>query len=194
MKGSEIVKKSNKESTQDERFRSIYHEIVFLIGTIITFFVLFKVVTFNHVPSESMENTIRINSIIFISRNVKTINRYDIITFNKTIEKDGKKISDNLIKRVIGLPGDTLTFSDNNIYVNGDLVDDSFVKYKTFTYKNETIVVPDEKYFVMGDNRGNSYDSRNWGFVDRSEIKGKAIYTLLPLSKSGSLVYSKNEE
>lgn len=194
MKGSEIVKKSNKESTQDERFRSIYHEIVFLIGTIITFFVLFKVVTFNHVPSKSMENTIRINSIICISRNVKTINRYDIITFNKTIEKDGKKISDNLIKRVIGLPGDTLTFSDNNIYVNGDLVDDSFVKYKTFTYKNETIVVPDEKYFVMGDNRGNSYDSRNWGFVDRSEIKGKAIYTLLPLSKSGSLVYSKNEE
>lgn len=194
MKGSEIVKKRNKESTQDERFRSIYHEIVFLIGTIITFFVLFKVVTFNHVPSESMENTIRINSIICISRNVKTINRYDIITFNKTIEKDGKKISDNLIKRVIGLPGDTLTFSDNNIYVNGDLVDDSFVKYKTFTYKNETIVVPDEKYFVMGDNRGNSYDSRNWGFVDRSEIKGKAIYTLLPLSKSGSLVYSKNEE
>lgn len=194
MKGSEIVKKSNKESTQDERFRSIYHEIVFLIGTIITFFVLFKVVTFNHVPSESMENTIRINSIICISRNVKTINRYDIITFNKTIEKDGKKISDNLIKRVIGLPGDTLTFSDNNIYVNGDLVDDSFVKYKTFTYKNETIVVPDEKYFVMGDNRGSSYDSRNWGFVDRSEIKGKAIYTLLPLSKSGSLVYSKNEE
>lgn len=194
MKGSEIVKKSNKESTQGERFRSIYHEIVFLIGTIITFFVLFKVVTFNHVPSESMENTIRINSIICISRNVKTINRYDIITFNKTIEKDGKKISDNLIKRVIGLPGDTLTFSDNNIYVNGDLVDDSFVKYKTFTYKNETIVVPDEKYFVMGDNRGNSYDSRNWGFVDRSEIKGKAIYTLLPLSKSGSLVYSKNEE
>lgn len=194
MKGSEIVKKSNKESTQDERFRSIYHEIVFLIGTIITFFVLFKVVTFNHVPSESMENTIRINSIICISRNVKTINRYDIITFNKTIEKDGKKISDNLIKRVIGLPGDTLTFSDNNIYVNGDLVDDSFVKYKTFTYKNKTIVVPDEKYFVMGDNRGNSYDSRNWGFVDRSEIKGKAIYTLLPLSKSGSLVYSKNEE
>lgn len=194
MKGSEIVKKSNKESTQDERFRSIYHEIVFLIGTIITFFVLFKVVTFNHVPSGSMENTIRINSIICISRNVKTINRYDIITFNKTIEKDGKKISDNLIKRVIGLPGDTLTFSDNNIYVNGDLVDDSFVKYKTFTYKNETIVVPDEKYFVMGDNRGNSYDSRNWGFVDRSEIKGKAIYTLLPLSKSGSLVYSKNEE
>jgi signal peptidase I len=194
LKGSEIVKKSNKESTQDERFRSIYHEIVFLIGTIITFFVLFKVVTFNHVPSESMENTIRINSIICISRNVKTINRYDIITFNKTIEKDGKKISDNLIKRVIGLPGDTLTFSDNNIYVNGDLVDDSFVKYKTFTYKNETIVVPDEKYFVMGDNRGSSYDSRNWGFVDRSEIKGKAIYTLLPLSKSGSLVYSKNEE
>lgn len=188
------MKKSNKESTQDERFRLIYHEIVFLIGTIITFFVLFKVVTFNHVPSESMENTIRINSIICISRNVKTINRYDIITFNKTIEKDGKKISDNLIKRVIGLPGDTLTFSDNNIYVNGDLVDDSFVKYKTFTYKNETIVVPDEKYFVMGDNRGNSYDSRNWGFVDRSEIKGKAIYTLLPLSKSGSLVYSKNEE
>ena len=101
MKGSEIVKKSNKEPTQDERFRLIYHEIVFLIGTIITFFVLFKVVTFNHVPSESMENTIRTNSIICISRNVKTINRYDIITFNKIIEKNGKKISDNLIKRVI---------------------------------------------------------------------------------------------
>lgn len=188
------MKKSNKEPTQDEKFRSVYREIVFIIGTIITFFVLFKIVSVNNVPSESMENTIRTNSIICVSRNIKNIDRYDIITFNKLIEKNGIKIYDNLVKRVIGLPGDTLTFSGTDIYVNGELVDDSFVKQKTFSYKSEKIVVPDGKYFVMGDNRGSSQDSRNWGFVDKSEIKGKAIYTLLPLSKSGSLVYSKNKE
>jgi signal peptidase I len=87
--------------------------------------------------------------------------------------------SKDFIKRVMGLPGDTIEIKDKVVYRNGAKVDEPYTQFKHPDSDSDLenfgpITVPKDKYFCMGDNRDESYDSRRWGFVDRSKIKGKA--------------------
>jgi len=98
------------------------------------------------------------------------------------------------IKRIIGMPGDTLQIIDKNVYINGDYIDEDYVQHVDYRIipRDEghlylgskfmgsrdnygPVVVPENKYFVMGDNRDNSSDSRYWGFLDREMIQGIPI-------------------
>jgi len=90
------------------------------------------------------------------------------------------------IKRIIGLPGDSIEIQDGTVYVNGRVLDEPYVpeKYRDHvSVQRET--VPPGKYFVLGDHRSSSNDSRVWGFVDRKEIYGKAVFVYWPLDKIG---------
>ncbi|MDE7468831.1 MAG: signal peptidase I [Desulfovibrionaceae bacterium] len=89
--------------------------------------------------------------------------------------------SKDYIKRIIGLPGDTIELKNKVLYRNGEPVEESYVHYENPEYDNRyiadtfgPIVVPQDSYFVLGDNRDNSEDSRYWGFVKREAIVGKA--------------------
>ncbi len=92
------------------------------------------------------------------------------------------------IKRVIGLPGDTVSVEDGTVYVNGKKLEEDYVPPE---YRDDRpyapTVVPANQYFVLGDHRVSSNDSRSWGFVPRSYIYGKAVFVFWPLEHVGSV-------
>lgn len=112
----------------------------------------------------------------------------DIIIFRSDLMLDN---GDDmfLIKRVIGLPGDTIKVKDNKVYRNGDLLDEPYIKEQGVCPGEVEVTVPDNSLFVMGDNREVSIDSRydDVGCVDIDDVKGKAVYKLLPLGERKKL-------
>lgn len=90
----------------------------------------------------------------------------------------------DLIKRVIGEPGDEVSIKSGKVYINGQLVDEPFIANQT-NANYGPVRVPDDQFFVLGDNRPNSSDSRVWGFVPRDNIIGKAMLSYWPLNEWG---------
>ena len=132
-----------------------------------------------YVPSGSMETTLPTKSLLLGWRlpfvvSDPTPERGDIVTFYS--DELGKL----LVKRVIGLPGDVITVRDKRLYRNGMPVEEKYIRYEQPNIIEPIrdnfgpVTVPPDKYFVMGDNRDNSLDSRFWGFVDRGAIQAKA--------------------
>ncbi len=105
----------------------------------------------------------------------KGINRFDIVV----VESNGKYI----IKRVIGLPGESVMYSDNKLYINGKVIEDNYSKSETENFEN--VILKDNEYFVMGDNREVSKDSRVIGPVNIKNIKGKTNLVIFPFNKIG---------
>ncbi len=150
------------------------------------------------VREHSMENTLAENDYLFVSKiaykGEKTPQRGDIIVFRSDLERDNgaKKL---LIKRIIGLPGDTILVEDGQVYRNGELLYEPYIKDGWTNMPIEEQTVPEGCFFVMGDNRLNSADSRDSriGFVSSDTIMGKAVFRLFPISRIGSL-YKDIEE
>jgi len=110
------------------------------------------------------------------------IERFDIAVANVNGER--------LIKRVIGLPGEKLEYRDNNLYINDELVVENFKHGDTDDFSLFEInaeVIPDNYYFLVGDNRGNSKDSRTIGFVHKSQIMGKTRLIVFPFSRTSTV-------
>lgn len=130
------------------------------------------------VSGESMVPTLKNNEIVLMRTNIKTLDRYEIVVFNN------EKTTGNYIKRVLGLPGETLYMDNNILYVNGEPIKDAVnVDMNKYGYLKEGITLNKDEYFVMGDNRNDSYDSRDIGPVNIKDIKGRVTLSLSQMSK-----------
>ncbi|GAC1305906.1 MAG: hypothetical protein NVSMB19_17710 [Vulcanimicrobiaceae bacterium] len=90
------------------------------------------------------------------------------------------------LKRVIGVPGDRIAIAAGNVSVNGIRLDEPYVRFRDARSAGE-VVVPGDAYYVLGDNRANSDDSRVWGFVPRADLIGRAVLGVWPLPHIGAL-------
>jgi signal peptidase I len=183
---------SKKEITPKSKLRENVEAI--LIAIVLALFIRTFVVQAFKIPSGSMEPTLQIGDHILVNKFIygvkipylrKTIipvsepDRGDIIVFRYPEDPDK-----DFIKRVIAVPGDTVEIRNKIIYVDGAAVKndvgvhtDSRVLSGAINHRDnlKPLTVPAGSYFVMGDNRDNSYDSRFWGFVEERSIKGKAF-------------------
>ncbi len=133
------------------------------------------------VPSESMVPTFLVGDRLFVNKFIyrfKTPNRGDITVF-KSPNRDGKEY----VKRCIGMPGETVQLIEGRVYINGKPLIIAGVTILEDRMNFGPIVVPDAHYFVLGDNRANSQDSRYWGYVPVEDMLGKAWFTFYPLTR-----------
>jgi len=110
------------------------------------------------------------------------LDRFDIVVV--------KTENDLLIKRVIAFPGETVRFFEDELYINGELVEQDFLHAITHNFEMGEVneeVVPDGHYFVVGDNRGDSLDSRTIGSVSKDQIMGKTSFIVYPFKRIGSV-------
>ncbi|HEY2824684.1 MAG TPA: signal peptidase I [Gemmatimonadales bacterium] len=178
-----------------------------------------------HIPSESMENTLLIGDVLFVNKAIygagipftskhlpafRSPKRQDVVIFSSPETPDT-----TVVKRVIGVPGDTISMENDSIYVNGKALAEPYVKREVGSVDIEDpkmaawqrsrvvkrdpqmyrpslknwgpMVVPRDSFFVMGDNREESYDSRYWGFLGRDRIEGSPLFIYYSWDKDGPL-------
>lgn len=164
----------------------------FAIAILLALFIRTFIVQAFKIPSGSMLPTLQIGDHLLVSKfiygikmpfsgvtlvPIRTPERYDVVVFKYPMDR-----SVDYIKRVIGIPGDTLKIVNKQVYINGEAIEDPHARFTSRTIlpgsprdNLSPVTVPEGKVFVMGDNRDNSHDSRFWGFVDQKDILGKAF-------------------
>lgn len=160
----------------------IFKEILpYIIVAVVVILIRTFIVTPVIVNGESMEPTLIENEILLLRKYDKNYKRFDIVVIE--YEKD------KIVKRVIGLPGDHISFKNNNLYVNGKKMKENFKHNEVSDFDIEDLgekVVPKDSYFVVGDNRPVSKDSRIIGFIKKDQIKGKTGFVLFPFNRFGN--------
>ena len=130
------------------------------------------------IPSISMMPTLKKNDIVIVDKTAykfKFPQRGDIISFKPTATLKKENYKDTFIKRIIGIPGDRVKVKGGKVYINGKSIVEDYLSEPT-SYEHPLTIVPANSYFVLGDNRNNSYDSHYWGFVPRNLIIGKLVW------------------
>ena len=141
-----------------------------------------------YIPSLSMDPTLKINDRVLVNKlsyDLHEVHRGDIVVF----ESPPNETSENkdLIKRVIGLPGETVDAHDGRIYIDGQVLDEPYLEPHVQTATLDKVTIPADHHWVMGDNRGNSRDSRYFGAIPESLIIGRAFVRVWPVTALGLL-------
>ena len=172
----------SKPDVKHSRWKELWEYIKMIIFVVVVVLIVNNFLLINaRVPSESMEKTIMTGDRFFGNRLAYLFDdpeRFDIVVFKYPDDE-----SQLFVKRVIGLPGETVEIKDGKVYINGSEtpLDDSFTP-ETPTGDYGPYVVPDGSYFMLGDNRNHSGDSRFWKqpYVEKEKIVGKAIFRYFP--------------
>ncbi|MEI5990136.1 signal peptidase I [Enterococcus crotali] len=188
------IQKINSQRLPQRLWQS---EALFLIAFVVVLTVFLFNFSVHRVSGQSMEPTFQEKDLILIKKK-KSFRRYEIITFEPKGQKD-----DSYIKRVIGIPGDDIWVSGNNLFLlpNGssqrsqnapatiDELQDGMVKIALSPNAAEELKqykkIPENHYFVQGDNRNHSNDSRSFGLINQDQIEGVVFYRYFPFNKLG---------
>ncbi len=148
--------------------------IIVLVVVLIRTFIITPV----RVDGSSMKETLNNGDILLLYK-LSDIKRHDIVVLNEEYDDE------IIIKRIIGLPGETVKIKDSKIFINGEEIADSSAYGTTTDY--DQITLGDDEYFILGDNRIVSKDSRYFGPVTKKEIMGKVIFRIFPFNKIGTI-------
>lgn len=142
------------------------------------------------IPSGSMIPTLEIGDRVLVAKFWNWFtepSRGSIYVFRYPVEHDR-----DFVKRVIAIPGDTVNITNGIVYINGEPLDEPYIKHHDrFTmhpnqnFPEVPFTVPEGKYLMLGDNRPNSQDSRFWGYVSSEELRGPVFFRYWPLSRIG---------
>jgi signal peptidase I len=177
-------------------------EWIVLIGGALLIALIVKTFLFQafYIPSDSMVPTLKTNDRVIVNKlsyKLHSVHRGDIVVFKTPKGPDGNPIDPtikDLVKRVIGLPGDVVSAKDGKILVNGKVLKESYLPAGTISDCSgfaaqcfPTGPIPADHYWVMGDNRTQSRDSRYFGAITKSEIVGRVFVRIWPLTRLGLL-------
>ncbi len=166
-------------------------ETVVFVGSLFIVVYLF-IFQPNLVKGASMEPTFQSGDYILTSKityKMRSLERGDIVVFESPKNKDV-----DFIKRIIGLPGDTILIQNNEVFVNGNRIDEPYIAAKTnlwgeagYVKEGVPLAIPQGEVFVMGDNRPRSSDSREFGYIPETSIIGIVFYRYFPPGRTGSI-------
>lgn len=192
VEGKRTLGEKKSEEQTAEKFDPVKELFSFLssfvVAVIIAMLVQRFIIINANIPSGSMENTIMTGDRVIGNRLAYLFGepeRGDIVIFKYPDDE-----SQLFVKRVIGMPGETVVIEDAKVYIDGELLEETYLKetwvIDTGTY---TYVVPEDSYFVMGDNRNNSKDSRYWAntYVQDRQLLGEAVFCYWPFQNFGKL-------
>lgn len=176
-----------KEKKENKVLKFFKELIPYVIIIVVVLFVKTYIISPIQVNGISMTSTLHDGDIMLLNKlqyKRNGVDRFDIVVI--------KSHGTHIIKRVIGLPGDTIEVADNTLYINNKKYKESYLDKKTVTedFTLEELLeekkVPNGKYFVMGDNRKDSLDSRMIGFIEEKDIEGIASFTIFPFNRIGN--------
>lgn len=164
-----------------KKMKYLKEAMPYIIILIVVILIRTFIVTPIKVNGESMYDTLNGSEIMILWR-TKDIQRYDIVVAD--LIENGRK-TDTLIKRVYGLPGETISCEDGIIYINDKKIEDSYAYGKTPNF--EAVTLGSDEYFLLGDNREKSYDSHIFGPINKKHIDGKTDFIIWPFKKFGKV-------
>ncbi|GEK89765.1 signal peptidase I [Alkalibacterium putridalgicola] len=184
-------KKPQKEKTLFQEIISTFIYIVVITGIFLS--IRLYVIAPVRVEGASMEPTLHDGDRLILNK-VGDIDRFDVIVFPSPEDNDKQ-----FIKRVIGLPGDEITFTDQTLYIDGETIEEDYIDLSGVSESDLQSLnsnfslasiegveeVPEDAYFVLGDNRVNSKDSRSFGFIEKDSVTGKTSLRIWPLDRFG---------
>lgn len=160
--------------------------LIIVIAWVLSFGIRTYVLDTRIVPTGSMLPTIQLQDRLIFDKlfyRYDKLERGDIIMF-KAPEGSGEH--DDLVKRIIGLPGETLEVREGKVWINGEALEEPYLNEMP-EYELKPTNIPEHSYMVFGDNRNNSKDSHVWGFVPTANIEGRVLVRYWPLERWGAL-------
>lgn len=165
--------------------RKFLKEILpYIIIILVVVFIRTFVITPVRVQGSSMVPTLHDGEILLLKKFEQNYDRFDIVVLEHS--------NDKLIKRIIGLPGEHVAYTDNELYINGEKIEEDFIS-DDLQFEDFDIIllgnskIPENTYLVIGDNRNNSTDSRVIGFIEKDSILGTSNFRLFPFTKFGGV-------
>ena len=183
MKGSEQQTHDENDRSEQGNQLSTLKEVLesIVIAVVLAIIIRMFIIEPYYIPTGSMEPTLMVNDRIIVSKvnyHFTEPKRGDIVVF-----KYPKDTTRSFVKRLIGLPGDVVEIKDSMLYVNGQATPEEYLPLGLEYADFGPVQVPENNYFMLGDNRDNSEDSRYWGFLPQDLMVGKAVFIYWPVER-----------